>query len=365
MTLQEEERLSYYTKIADLGDHDNMILVQHKETNQIFVRKDLTVYDKELYLYLMGFPSRYFPRIYECIESGGTLILIEEYIQDQTLDKYLEEKGVLTEKETIPIITDICEGLKLLHDQPIPKIHGNLKPSNIMIGRDGRAMIVGLDSVRNFYEEYENPENTESRRYAAPEQYGYGAAESHADARSDIYSIGVIMNVMMTGFFPGEKFYEGVLGLVIQKCISFNPSERYQTVDELLQDLPGKKKADAENKKEKVRHPHLPPGFRTLTWWKMVLAIFGYFTIVYVCFSLQMTDAEGAYVTGRLLWAYRICMASVAICWIFFWFNYLDVQRFLPLMRKREKTNWNGYILYTLLIAVLGLIVLMILEAIL
>ena len=85
MNLEEQSRLSYFKKVADISSHENVSLVQHVETLQVFVKKELRVYDKGIYLYLMRSRSRFFPRIFECIEDAGTLILIEEYIQGETL----------------------------------------------------------------------------------------------------------------------------------------------------------------------------------------------------------------------------------------------------------------------------------------
>ncbi len=57
MTLQEESRLSYYQKIAAISEHKNVSLVQHRESRQIYVRKELAVYDRSVYQYLLEHPS--------------------------------------------------------------------------------------------------------------------------------------------------------------------------------------------------------------------------------------------------------------------------------------------------------------------
>ncbi|MCD8149511.1 MAG: hypothetical protein LUE92_08105 [Clostridiales bacterium] len=65
--------------------------------------------------------------------------------------------------------------------------------------------------------------------------------------------------------------------------------------------------------------------------------------------------------TGLILCANRICFISIGMLWIFFWFNYMDVHRYLPLMKKR---GWKivGYVLYTVLIVTVVMVVLTCIE---
>ena len=68
---------------------------------------------------------------------------------------------------------------------------------------------------------------------AAPEQYGLG----QSDTRTDIYSLGVLMNVMLTGQHPSKKLAEGRMGRVIQRCTQVNPAKRYKDVMYLMETL--------------------------------------------------------------------------------------------------------------------------------
>ncbi len=388
MTLQEESRLSYYQKIADISDHKNVVLVQHRETKQIYVRKDLTVYDKRVYQYLMEHPSPFFPQIYECIESDGTLTVIEEYIQGQSLEEYLNEHGTLTEEETFRIVWEICEALKLLHSQTPPLIHRDLKPSNILLDKSGRVRVIDFHAARNFDEDKEGDTVViGTHRYAAPEQYGY----AQTDARTDIYALGVMMNRMLTGNYPSDELCGGKLGPVVRKCIEFDPANRFQSAAELQEalwaalrgdqgretlqgnqqgeTLQGDRRGEASHgetsdnasKCKPIRYPHLPPGFRTLTWWKILLAVIGYALPLYICLTLNVDTVNGTPAAGGILWLNRICAAAIWILWVFFWFNYLDTHRFLPLMKKK-RSKWLGYILYTVLIAIVILIILSVVE---
>ena len=69
--------------------------------------------------------------------------------------------------------------------------------------------------------------------FAAPEQYGL----SQSDTRTDIYSLGVLMNVMLTGQHPSQTLAEGRLGRVIGRCTQVNPEKRYRDVVHLMGEL--------------------------------------------------------------------------------------------------------------------------------
>ena len=69
--------------------------------------------------------------------------------------------------------------------------------------------------------------------FAAPEQYGL----SQSDERADIYSLGVLLNVMLTGKHPSKKLVSGKMGRIVRRCTMVNPKERYQNVHSLMRAL--------------------------------------------------------------------------------------------------------------------------------
>lgn len=353
LTLQDESRLSFYKKIARISTHQNISLVQHTENLRIFVRKDLSVYEKDIYLDLKKHPCRFFPRIYECVEADETLILIEEYIHGSSLKNYLKEKGTLGEEEVKSLMLDICEALKPLHNRPEPIIHRDLKPSNILLTENHQIRIIDFNIAR-IYNKDSSPEHDTTimgtRKYAAPEQYGY----AQTDVRTDIYALGVLMNYLLTSKYPSEEIFSGSLSPVIKKCILFDPDKRYQSVSDLQNDLRGTyapETSDSNACKSHWDKPFLPPGFRTGVRWKILLSAVVYALMWYLGLTTEFESGSGLPLTDALLYLNRIAFLCMGMCLVFFWFNYMDIHQFLPLMKKKGR-RIIGYILYTVLIII-------------
>ena len=106
--------------------------------------------------------------------------------------------------------------------------------------------------------------------YAAPEQFGF----IQTDRKADVYAIGVLMNVMLSGKMPNEKLYKGDSKLmdIIQRCTSMKPSERYE-VEEIV-DLLGYKISNISILKRRIIKSI--PGFRSGNKVKMTLATIAY-----------------------------------------------------------------------------------------
>lgn len=274
MNLDDLASLSCYKEIATLDDDHGVYLVQHAETQQVFVKKLITEYDLSLFRFLKENHIPNTPIIYELFESEGFIIIIEEYISGKSLQTILDNRCPLTEQETAGIICQLCSILNSLHSVNPPIIHRDIKPSNIMISQEGKVTLLDMDAAKWYHDEKnQDTKLLGTHGYAAPEQYGFGAS----DVRTDIFSLGVLMNVMLTGFFPNQKKAEGRLGAIIEKCIKLDPAERYSSVNEITAALTGN---NSELSKSSSKYKRwLPPGFRSSTPWKMVVASLCYIAI--------------------------------------------------------------------------------------
>lgn len=223
-----------YDEIETIGGHDNIILVKNEEDGKLYVKKYLSIYDVEVFRFLMNHPVAYMPRIYGVYEGDNRLVVIEEYIEGKTLSEIIDE-SVLGQEKAISFATQICKILKVLHNLEKPIVHRDIKPSNIIISGDEKAYLIDVN-VAKWYKE-ESIEDTKlmgTIYYAAPEQFGYGFSAS--SAKSDIYAVGMLLNVMITGKFPKEEKAPGEVWSIIEKCISHDPDMRY-TDEELIDAL--------------------------------------------------------------------------------------------------------------------------------
>ena len=166
------------------------------------------------------------PRILHCIEDSGETVIVEEYVQGESLLDRIGRKAYLTERETESVLLQLCEGLDEIHAQGI--IHRDIKPSNLILQSGGIIRLIDFDAARTVKEHSgEDTMHLGTRGYAPPEQFGYG----QTDARSDIYSIGITMRKVL----PQE--YCGYLVKIFAKCTEIDPNRRYRNLQELRRAL--------------------------------------------------------------------------------------------------------------------------------
>lgn len=188
--------------------------------------------DAEGYRKMLTFKNNYLPEVFEVASDGDNVLVIEEYIAGDPLDELLDGV-VFTERETRLISCDICRALYALHRFGI--VHRDVKPGNVRI-REGsdQAVLLDFDSSRTIKtDQSQDTVRLGTAGYAAPEQYGI----SQTDGRADIYALGVMMNLMLTGYHPSEKLAGGRLGRIISKCTMVHPDKRYPNVLRLMEAL--------------------------------------------------------------------------------------------------------------------------------
>lgn len=209
-------------------------LLRLKETGQRVVFRrflgDAAVYHK---LRQVTCPN--LPQILQVEERCGWVFVMEEYIQGDSLDVLLEG-CLMTPREAAAIGVQICKALEVLHG--IEAIHRDVKPSNIVLHGD-RAVLIDFDAARIHKQTQSGDTRVMGTTgYAAPEQYGLG----QTDARADIYAMGVLLNVMVTGRHPSQALAEGWLRPIIQTCIQVNADRRYPSARALAAALTMKKR---------------------------------------------------------------------------------------------------------------------------
>ena len=221
--------LSEYREIRPIDGREGIILVESRENGTLYIKKLLTIYNKSVYAYLCENPIGHMPRIVKMFESKNCLIVIEEFIEGITVEKMLEE-GPVPEKRAVAIAINVCKILDQLHSLSTPIIHRDIKPANIIVSPQGEVYLLDMNVAKWF-----DPAQVDDTRYmgtqyyAAPEQVGYGFSAS--SAKSDIYAVGMLLNVMITGHFPKEEKASGKIWDVIERCISLDADKRYSAVE--------------------------------------------------------------------------------------------------------------------------------------
>lgn len=217
-------------KVLKNTDKTQICVYEHKELGKRLVKRSING-TGEVYEILRTLSHPNISNVYEAFRSETGVTVLEEYVDGQTVGEYLLD-NLYTEKGVKKIILSLCGALQFLHSNKI--IHKDIKPENVMIDNGGTVKLIDFDAAR-VYKPYQS-EDTKilgTTGYAAPEQYGL----NQTDERTDIYAIGVLMNVMLTGEPPQRKLYNGKLKKVIVKCTQTIPDNRYQSIEELKRNL--------------------------------------------------------------------------------------------------------------------------------
>ncbi len=180
--------------------------------------------------------------------DGQGQYLVMDFIAGEDLRERLERDGPVQEQEAIPWFLEICDALSYLHTRVPPILHRDVKPGNIKITPDGRAMLVdfGLAKVVDESGSTTTGAKAMTPGFSPPEQYGTG----RTDPRTDIYSVGATMYAALTAKVP-EDSLERAMGrevltpvrdhsnLVspkvarsVERSLKVKAEDRYQTVAE-------------------------------------------------------------------------------------------------------------------------------------
>ena len=172
------------------------------------------------------------PRFIAEYRNGEMRCVLREYVPGDTLSE-LAERRSFTEKEVLEIGLQLCDQLDVLHSMDPPVIHRDIKPQNVVIRPDGKAVLIdyGIARVRSDNETDTVAFGTQG--FAPPEQYGY----SQTDARSDIYSLGVLLNWLLYRDTKIAGRGASALDKVIARCAAFDPQKRYGDVRQVKRAL--------------------------------------------------------------------------------------------------------------------------------
>jgi len=195
-------------------------------------------------------------RIFDLGEAEGAKFISMEYVDGRDLKSLLVERGKLAPEEAAGIIEQACRALDAAHAEGV--VHRDLKPQNIMVDKQGRVVVMDFGIARSR----EMPGLTQTGvvvgtpEYMSPEQ----AKGEELDARSDLFSLGIILYQLLTGVSPfaastsfaallkrtQERAVPPVkldpaipkyMNDIVVRCLEIDPQRRYGSAQEILRDL--------------------------------------------------------------------------------------------------------------------------------
>ena len=192
--------------------------------------------------------------IYDVGNADDMYFIVMEYVEGITLKTYIEKKGQLSFKEAESIAIQVARGIEAAHNKNI--IHRDIKPQNIIISTEGKVKVTDFGIAKAASTNTISSDVMGSVHYVSPEQ----ARNGYVDARSDIYSLGIVMYEMITGRVPFDgdttvsvaiqhlqeemtapSVYAPNVPIscekIILKCTQKNQDRRYQNIADLLTDL--------------------------------------------------------------------------------------------------------------------------------
>ena len=226
-----QEILTAYRPVAVLSEknHGCVMRLRHKDK-----QKDLILrrYPSPIPAYdlLCDVISPCLPVIYDVITCCDGQIVLEEYIEGGTVADIMRG-GRYRYRGAKRVLTAVCEALSILHERGI--VHRDIKPENILVTPAGRVVLIDLNASRCVNTASKDTVVMGTVGYASPEQLGV----AQSDARTDLYAMGILLNIMITGEHPSVRLARGYAGRVVEKCTHIHKDGRYDSAEQLARAL--------------------------------------------------------------------------------------------------------------------------------
>jgi serine/threonine protein kinase len=213
--------------------------------------------------------------LYDYIEEGQEAFLVMEFAEGTPLDRMIEKNGKLNEKFALELLRQIAEALAYAHSQGI--VHRDIKPSNFIVSAEGKVKILDFGIAKMVAEESRHLTKTGMRMgsvyFMSPEQV---RGDKDINHRTDLYSLGLMYYVMLTGVYPLESLtseyaiYDAIVNkdfvnlqelkgkispvslFILEKCLQRNPKDRFATALDIVKVIDNPQEISKETPKPVV-----------------------------------------------------------------------------------------------------------------
>lgn len=256
------------------------------------------------------------PALHDIFHNEEYMYIVMELARGSDLETYVKSKGKLSVEETLRISFQICDILKYLHGRPIPVIHGDIKPENIMVSDVGVSLIDFGCAFLQYSEEYKYMGTPE---YAAPE-----LLRGEASTESDVYSFGKVLFFMLTGrqigMVHGTKVKDCLVAYAVPKrlrklvvsCLEEDIKRRFRSGLELSEAMQGLKTRGRSLSSRWMSYAAF-----LLKWGGVFLTLYSMFlyknqTACKLCFLLGATLLTVAVILGA--WVEKCYKSTILEC---------------------------------------------------
>lgn len=321
-TLTKQYLNSLYDVVLDYSE--NLILVRNRVDGLLYIKKYIDPAVEDIYKSLANDPIDGIPRIAEVAYDGRNCYVIYEYVIGMSIKEYIQQNGALDSYAVAAVyIPDLCRILEKLHERNI--IHRDITPANVIIAADGRCcFMIDFGIARTVKDnQLSDTKILGTAGFAPPEQFGF----RQTDARADIYSLGVLLNYMLTGAMPNSKLAPAPFDKIVEICTALDPKNRYADVSQLKNELAQlcdtKKKSIIHRKKHNINSVRRMGSYITGTILALIFAL-----LIPDLFNTQMPTEDKISTFVALFMVFFIPTAVI--------FDYFGLIR-----RISEKHSWG------------------------
>lgn len=227
-----------YELLECFSDKEDMrtLLAADRESGELCVVKcylrESPLYDRSEPEALRLIDAAPMPRFLEEYRNEQMRCVLREYVPGETLSQLAKEQ-TFTEEEVIRLGLQLCDQLHALHGMTPPVIHRDIKPQNVVLRPDGAAVLIDFGISRVRTEKDADTVAFGTQGFSPPEQYGF----SQTDARSDIYSLGILLYWLLHRETKVSGSSRSALEKVITRCAFFDPDNRFSDVGQVKRAL--------------------------------------------------------------------------------------------------------------------------------